>query len=151
MLIHISLTEPIGNLNNVTPQEIIKLTDADFKRLPITLEKIIGYRGIPKRYEWDKYYFERYSALLNTKKGDKVYMPEYAFFGKNFNTADRYMPGWGGDIMIEAHFPEGAQLSFLDDEFVTKRGSLWQCISNEPIKGKDKDYTKITLEYLLPN
>ena len=148
---YIPLTKPMENSNNITPKEIIKLTDVDFRRLPKTKERIIGYRGIPKRYESDKNYFQKYSNLLNIKKGDIVYMPEYAFFAKDFNTADRYMPGWGGDIMIEEHFPEGAQFSFWSDEFAIRRGSLARCKGVEAVKGKDKDYTKIILEYILPD
>jgi len=131
-------------------EKILKTYDIDFRRLPETTETIVGYRGISKKLEWDSD-FGRYTNLLNSKKGDVIYMPEYAFFAPDRAVAERHMPGWGGDILIEAHFPEKSQLSIYSDEFVARRGSRFECLGKEIVKDENNDYTKIILRYILPD
>ncbi len=130
--------------NGITPQDMMVLTDVEFKALPKTTEKIISYRCIGEKPEFLESY-KRYSKSLNVKEGDKVYMPEYAYSATNIKYAKGYLKD-GKGILYEIEIPPGARVSRGAEEIVFPRSSRFECLEK-----KEKDgLTIIKLKYILP-
>ena len=63
----------------ITVHDVISITDKEFKRVKPTKNKMVLWRGI----EGYDIFPERFEKCYNTKKGDIIYMPEYAFASEN--------------------------------------------------------------------
>ena len=130
--------------NNLTPEDIMTLSDVEFKALPKTTKKITSYRCIGEKPEFCSS-FKRYSNSLDTKKGDIVYMPEYAYSTTNINYAKNYLAD-GKGILYEIEIPEDARVSIGSDEIVFPRSSKFECLDTI----KKDGLTIIKLKYILP-
>lgn len=138
-----------------TPREMINDTDCEFLfKIKPTKEKMTVYRGLPKRETWDSYY-KRYQGLLNLKKGDKTYMPEYAYFTSDANYARTYL-GDNEGIRIVMEIPQNARVSRtgfgINDEVVMPRFSRYECVeAPQKVVNGDESYYQVKLRYILPD
>ena len=139
-----------------TPREMINDTDCEFLfKIKPTEEKMVVYRGIPKRECWDSYY-KRYQGLLHLKKGDKTYIPEYAYFTSDANYARTYL-GDNDGIRIVMEIPPNARVSRIGrigkcDEVVTPRFSRYECVeAPKKVVNGDESYYQVKLRYILPD
>ena len=139
-----------------TPREMINDTDCEFLfKIKPTEEKMTVYRGLPKRETWDSYY-KRYQGLLNLKKGDKTYMPEYAYYTSDANYARTYL-GDSEGIRIVMEIPQNARVSRIGkmgtcDEVVMPRFSRYECIeAPQKVVNGDESYYQVKLRYILPD
>jgi hypothetical protein len=130
--------------DGMTAQDVMVLTDVEFKALPKTTEKLISYRCIGEKPEFLESY-KRYSRSLEAKKGDIVYMPEYAYSATNIKYAKGYLKD-GKGILYEIEIPPDARVSRGAEEIVFPRSSRFECLEK-----KEKDgLTIIKLKYILP-
>lgn len=138
----------------LTPREMITLSDVQFKALKPTTEAMTVYRGIGEKPDFFSEY-KLYKQRLGIKKGDVIDMKEYAYATSDKSYAQVYMPNNSG-IMYEIEVPKGARVSqqgsgTSTDEIVFPRSSKFECTGTERIKDENNDYLKVKLKYLLPN
>ena len=139
--------------NDLSPREMITMTDIEFKRLkpleePMTVYSCIGKK--PDFFKESKLFKKRWDM----KKGDIIDMKEYAYATSDINYAKGYLPNNEG-ILYEIEIPKGARVSRTGDfgktdEVVTPRSSRYECLGTEHIKDENSDYKKIKLRLILP-
>ena len=134
---------------DVSPKEIIRITDFEFKLLPKIKEPIIAYRCIGEKPEFFKADYARYVKSLSVKKGDIVTMPEYAYSTSDINYAKCYLPNDKG-IIYEIEYPIGSRISIkglgTNNEITAPRCSRYECLDNSSQDG----ITTIRLRYIQP-
>ncbi len=133
----------------LTPRQMITKTDIDFKSLPPLEAPVTAYRCIGEKPDFFSEY-KLYKKRLNTQKGDVINMREYSYSTPDMSYARRYLPNNRG-ILYEITYPEGAQVSRAGSEVVAPRSSKYRCTGTEHIKNDEEDFTKISLEYILPD
>ena len=124
--------------------EFIKKTDIEFKSVTPLKEDKIVWRGIPNPGE-DKKRCLRYGKALNTKAGDIICMPEYAYASDE----KTYAQGFAGSngILYEIQIPKGAKIS--RQPFIFPRYSKFKCI--DIVEPKESvTYKLIKLIYINP-
>lgn len=134
---------------NMTPREMISVTDFDFKELKPTTEKITAFRCIGKKPEFFSEY-PLYQKRCAIKKGDIIDMKEYAYATPDINYARCYLPNNKG-ILYEFEIPENARVSRTAREIVFPRSSKFECLDVKRIKDSDNDYIHAKLRYILPD
>ena len=122
----------------ITVHDVISITDKEFKRVKPTKKELVLWRGI-EGYDLFK---ERFERSYNVKKGDIVYMPEYAFASGEKIFAEGYT-GIKKGILYEIDVPKGAKLS-LKGHYIFPRYSKFECIGSE----EQEKYKLIKLKYL---
>lgn len=145
-----SLETPLTGLGiDISPKELIKITDFQFKLLPKTTEPIIAYRCIGEKPEFFKADYARYVRSLEVKKGDIVTMPEYAYSTSDINYAKCYLPN-GKGIIYEIEYPVGSRISVTghgaNNEITAPRCSRYECLDIT----QQGEATKIKLKYIKP-
>ena len=141
------LTEKIPELG-VTPKEMVKISDGEFKILPKTNETIITYRGVFENFS------PRFSKSLEVKKGDIVTMPEFAYTTSDKSWALRYagkdsaMEGRG--LLYTIEIPPESRVSIkgsgTKNEIVFPRCSQFECIGTE----QQGNILVVKLKYIKP-
>lgn len=133
----------------ISPKEMIEISDAEFKMLPKTTEKIRAFRCVGEKPEFFKQDYARYTKSLQVKKGDIITMPEYAYATSDINYAKVYLPNDRG-IIYDIEIPAGSRISLtgqgINNEIVFPRASNFECIGKEELNGK----TIIRLKYITP-
>lgn len=133
----------------ISPKEMIEISDAEFKMLPKTTEKIRAFRCIGEKPEFFKQDYARYTKSLQVKKGDIITMPEYAYATSDINYAKVYLPNDKG-IIYDIEIPVGSRISLTgqgsNNEIVFPRASKFECIGKEELNGA----VIIKLKYITP-
>ena len=133
----------------ITPKDMIEITDAEFKTLPKTKEKIRAFRCVGEKPEFFKQDYARFNKSIQVKKGDIVTMPEYAYATSDINYAKVYLPNDKG-IIYDIEIPTGSRVSLtgqgINNEIVFPRASRFECLGKEEING----VTTIKLKYIQP-
>lgn len=103
--LHTILNSDFPSLN---VQDVITLTDKEFKQLKPTKKQLTLWRGIVPY----SIFTERFKKSYETKKGDVVCMPEYAYssFTKNYAEAFAKSSDRKG-ILYEIMVPKGSKIS----------------------------------------
>jgi len=145
-----SLETPLTGLGiDISPKELIKITDFQFKLLPKTTEAITAYRCIGEKPEFFQRDYARYIKSLSVKKGDIITMPEYAYSTSDINYAKYYLPNDKG-IIYEIEYPIGSRISIKghgkNNEITAPRCSRYECLDINT----QGDITKIKLKYIQP-
>lgn len=73
-----------------TIEDVIRITDENFKRFRSLEKKLTVYRGIRMPDKDNGVLYNRFQQAINLKKGDTFYMPEYAFTADGIETAETY-------------------------------------------------------------
>ena len=137
---------------NMTPREIISLTDMEFKELKPTEKTLHVIRCIGEKPDFFSEY-KLYQKRLGIKKGDVIDMKEYSYATSNKSYATGYLTNNRG-IMYEIEVPKNSRVSRTGnetcDEIVFPRSSQFECIGTERIKDSDKDYLHVKLRYIQP-
>lgn len=139
---------------NMTPREMISVTDFDFKELKPTEGKLNVFRCVGKKPEFFSEY-PLYQKRCAVKKGDIIDMKEYAYATSDINYAKGYMPNNKG-IMYEIEIPKGARVSRkgilgTNDEIVFPRSSKFECMDVKKVQDSDNDFVHVKLRYILPD
>lgn len=138
---------------DMTPREIISLTDMEFKKLKPTEKTLNVIRCIGEKPDFFSEY-KLYKKRLDIKKGDVIDMKEYAYATSNKTYATGYLTNNRG-IMYEIEVPKNSRVSRTGndtcDEIVFPRSSKFECIGTVQIKDADKDYLHVKLRYIQPN
>jgi hypothetical protein len=129
----------------ITPKEMIIITDAEFKALPKTTEKIRTFRCIGEKPEFLEQDYARYMKSLGVKKGNIIRMPEYAYSSTDIKFAKNFLYGTKG-ITYDIEIPIGSRVSIQSDEIVFPRSSRFECLGKEVKDG----VTNIRLRYIQP-
>ena len=133
----------------VTPKGMIEITDAEFKVLPKTKEKIIGYRCVGEKPEFFVKDYARYQKSLKIKKGDIITMPEYAYATSDVEYAEIYLTNKKGIKYIIEIEPE-SRVSIIghgkNNEIVFPRSSKFECLGTE----QDGEVLLVKLKYIKP-
>ena len=133
----------------VTPKEMIEITDCEFKVLPKTNEKIIGYRCVGEKPEFFTLDYARYQKSLKVKKGDIITMPEYAYATSDIGYAEIYLTNKKGIKYIIEIEPE-SRVSIIghgkNNEITFPRSSKFKCLGTE----QDGDVLIVRLKYIKP-
>jgi len=133
----------------VTPKEMIQITDAEFKALPKTKEKIIAYRCVGEKPEFFIKDYTRYQKSLKIKKGDIITMPEYAYATSDIGYAEGYLRNNKGIKYIIEIEPE-SRVSIIgqgkNNEITFPRSSKFECLGTE----QDGDVLLVKLKYIKP-
>ena len=133
----------------VTPKEMIEITDCEFKVLPKTKEKIIGYRCVGEKPEFFTLDYARYQKSLKVKKGDIITMPEYAYATSDIGYAEIYLTNKKGIKYIIEIEPE-SRVSIIghgkNNEITFPRSSKFECLGTE----QDGDVLIVRLKYIKP-
>ena len=136
---------------NMTPREMISMTDFEFKRLKPLEQKMYVYRAIGEKPEFFSEY-KLYQKARDIQKGDVMMMREYAYATSDPSYAQVYLTNNKG-ILYEIEVPEGAKISRIGDigskdEVVFPRASKFECTDVKQIKDAENDYTLVKLKYL---
>ncbi len=134
---------------NITPREMIRKTDIEFKRLKPTTETMNVTRCIGEKPE----FFSEYPLYLKrtqVKKGDIIDMKEYAYATPDISYAKVYLHNNKG-LLYDIEIPAGARVSRSGNEVVFPRSSRFECIDVKTVKDANNDYKHIKLKYILPN
>ncbi len=136
---------------NMTPREMISMTDFEFKRLKPLEQKMHVYRAIGEKPEFFSEY-KLYQKAKDIKKGDVMMMREYAYATSDPSYAQVYLTNNKG-ILYEIDVPEGAKISRIGDigskdEIVFPRASRFECTDVKEIRDFENDYTLVNLKYL---
>ena len=123
------LNEKIFGLK-LTPKEMIRQTDLEFKALAPTEETMQVYRCVGEKPEFFSEY-PLYKKRLNIKKGEIIDMREYAYATSDLPYAEVYLPNKKG-ITYSIEVPAGSRVSRIGnskktDEVVFPRSSMFQC------------------------
>ncbi len=132
----------------LTPREMIKQTDIEFKCLAPTKEPIHATRCIGEKPD----FFSEYPLYLKRtqiKKGDIIDMKEYAYATPDLDYAKVYLTNNKG-IMYDIEIPAGARVSRTGSEVVFPRSSRFECLDVKQVKDADNDYKQVKLKYILP-
>ena len=142
--------DSIFNNSGLTPRDMIKRADTEFKRLNPTEETLNVFRCIGEKPDFFSEY-KLYQKRLNTNSGDIINMREYAYATSDISYAKVYMPSKKG-ILYEIEIPKGSKISRKgtgkNDEVVFPRSSKFECINTQKVQNGDESYTKIKLRYL---
>ena len=122
----------------ITIHDVILATDKEFKNLKPTKEKTTVWRGI-QEFE---IFSDRFEKCYNVKKGEIIYMPEYAFADEEKLYAEGYARG-NKAILYEINVPKGVKLS-TKRHYIFPRYSKFECIDSE----EKENYKLIKLDYL---
>ncbi len=138
---------------NLTPRDMITLTDIEFKTLKPTTETIHAFRSIGEKPDFFSEY-KLYKKRLDIKKGEIIDMKEYAYATSDINYANGYLTNNRG-ILYDIEIPKGARVSVVGDnsatnEIVFPRSSKFECVGKEHVQDANNDYMKIKLKYILP-
>lgn len=140
-------------VNEMTPREMIRLTDMEFKELKPTEKTLNVFRCIGEKPDFF-YEYKLYNKRLGVKKGDIIDMKEYPYATSNKNYATGYLTNNHG-IVYEIEVPKGSRVSRTGnetcDEIVFPRSSKFECTGTEHIKDSDNDYLRVKLRYIQPN
>lgn len=140
-------------------KEIVKEADIHFKRLRPTKEPVTVYRVVGEKPPFFTEEVKYYNKAFNTKKGDIITMPEYAYSAGGREYSDVYMGYEGRGIIYEMEVPAGARVSHsgdikngkLDDwgaECVFPRGSRFEVLESNILED-GSSYKRI--RYILPD
>ena len=144
--------DSVFSRNGLTPREMIKLTDFEFKKIKPLDEKLTVYRCIGEKPEFFNE-FKLYKKRLDIKENDIINMREYAYATSDLSYAQIYMPNHKG-ILYEIEIPKNAKISQIglgtQNEIVFPRNSRFQCIKSEKIVNGNENYVKVKLRYLIP-
>lgn len=137
---------------NLTPRDMITLTDIEFKKLKPTTETIHAFRSIGEKLDFFSEY-KLYKKRLDIKKGEIIDMKEYAYATSDINYASGYLTNNRG-ILYDIEIPKGAKVSIIGDnsttnEIVFPRSSKFECIGKEHVQDANSNYMKIKLKYLV--
>ena len=132
----------------LTPREMIKLTDSEFKRIKPTEKNTIAYRCIGEKPDFFSEY-KLYRKRLNIKKGDVINMREYAYATPEIAYAKRYLTNNKG-ILYEIEIPKASKVSISGAEIVFPRSSNFECVGIKQTKTADEDFQIIKLRYIQP-
>ena len=113
-----------------TIEDVIRITDENFKRFRSLEKKLTVYRGIRMPDKDNGVLYNRFQQVLNLKKGDTFYMPEYAFTGC-IETAETYTGVNNKGILFEIELPRGTKTNMESSYHVLPRASKYECVSNE--------------------
>ena len=113
-----------------TIEDIIRITDEEFKRLRPLTNKLTVYRGIRMPDKDNGVLYSRFQQTINLKKGDTFYMPEYAFTA-DIETAENYTGVNNKGILFEIELPRGTKTNMESSYHVLPRASKYECVSNE--------------------
>lgn len=140
-------------VKEMTPREMVSLTDMEFKRLKPTEKMLNVYRCIGEKPDFFSEY-GLYKKRLGIKKGDVIDMKEYAYATSNKDYASRYLTNDTG-IAYEIEVPKGSRVSRVGnetcDEIVFPRSSKFECIGTEHVKNSEQDFLRVKLRYIQPN
>lgn len=137
----------------MTPREMIRVADFEFKNLKPLEQKMTVYRAIGEKPDFFSEY-PLYCKKLGVKKGDIIDMKEYAYATSDISYANVYMPS-GKGIMYEIEIPKGARVSRtgtlgVEDEIVFPRSSKFECIDTQKVVEDGNEFLKVKLKYLMP-
>ena len=111
-------------------EDVIRITDEDFKRFRPLRNKLTVYRGIRMPDKDNGVLYSRFQQAINLKKGDTFYMPEYAFTAA-IETAENYTGVNNKGILFEIELPRGTKTNMESSYHVLPRASKYECVSNE--------------------
>lgn len=140
-------------------KDVVREADWQFKSLRPTEEPVTVFRCIGEKPEFFKLESQLYQKLFNTKKGDIITMPEYAYFAGGTKYSDVYRGVGGRGVTIEMEVPAGARISHSGDivngrldswgaECVTPRGSRLEVLESKVLED-GSGYKKV--RYILPD
>lgn len=114
-----------------TIEDVIRITDEDFKRFRSLENKLTVYRGIRMPDKDNGVLYNRFQQAINLKKGDTFYMPEYAFTADGIETAETYTGVNNKGILFEIELPKGTKTNMDSSYHILPRASKFECLSNE--------------------
>ena len=127
----------------VTVHDAISISDREFKVLKPTKKKMTLWRGI----DGSSVFSERFKEAYNTKAGDIIYMPGYAYAAAEKWYAESFgKRGGKRGILYEITVPKGAKLS-KKSSYIFPRYSKFECMDVED----QEAYRLIKLKYLPKN
>lgn len=143
--------DEVSGLVRMTPREMIRKTDFEFKNLKPLEQDLMLYRCVGEKPDFFATY-PLYKKALSVKSGDKIRMNEYAYATSDINYAQRYLSD-GRGIMYEIAVPKGAKVSRKGDigtcdEIVFPRCSEFECTDVSQVKVDAKDFKLVKLRYL---
>lgn len=128
--------------------KFIAKADLAFKQLKPTSKNMTIWRGIGKPYSCASNMAKtKFEKTLNLKKGDVIFMPEYAYATNLKNLAEDYADDNG--ILYEIIVPKGSKINQSSYCYNFPRSSRFECIETKNISGK-QNYRLIKLKYLNP-
>ena len=114
-----------------TVEDVLRITDEEFRRLRPLKSKLTVYRGIRKPDEENGVLYNRFQQAINLKKGDVFYMPEYAFTVDGIEIAETYTGVNNKGILFEIELPKGTKTNRDSSYHILSRASKFECLSNE--------------------
>lgn len=148
-------TEKVSLLDNKSVNDVMIESDIEFKRLKPTQEKLTVYRCVGEKPSFFSEY-KMYQKRYNTKPGDIIYMPEYAYAASDEGYAKCFMSDKNG-ILYEIEVPEGSRVSLTGDikqgkmppgnECVFPRASKFLCTDRKIMQNGN---VHIKLKYIPP-
>lgn len=154
-----SFQDTMGFSDNRIIRDVVRETDWQFKSLKPTEEAVTVFRCIGEKPEFFETESKLYQKLFNKKKGDIIYMPEYAYFAGATKYSDVYKGVGGRGVTIEMEIPAGARVSHSGDivngrldswgaECVIPRGSRAEVLESRVLED-GSCYKKV--RYILPD
>lgn len=96
-------------------KDVIREADRQFKALKPTTETMTVYRCVGEKPPFFEQDAKLYNQLFNTKKGDIITMPEYAYAAGGTQYSDVYKGFEGRGVTLEIEVPQGARVSHSGD------------------------------------
>lgn len=127
--------------------KFIAKSDMEFKFLKPAKTNYTVWRGIGKPEYWAGDFPQAlFKKTVEAKKGDIVFMPEYAYSSLDREFSEYYLRRNGG-ILYQIEVPKGAKLSgdWKGNTHVFPRYSKFECIETEDIR----DGKLIKLRYIM--
>ena len=130
-------------------KRIISDSDKEFKLLTPLTENITLWRGVTAPNYRDPNALKAFDKAAGVKKGDKVYMPEYAFASTEKKTAELYAQKDKRGIIYEIEVPKGARISHSFNH-IFPRFSIFECLDTQIIPNGIFPVKLVKLRYILP-
>lgn len=153
-LTEVNATALIRNYNTGLPaallKQIIRQSDKEFKLLRPLEKDITLWRGVSMPWGREEKYIKNFEKAYNVKKGDILYMPEYAYASDDKKYASIYATYNKSAILYEIQVPKGAKIS-QTWAYVFPRASKFECLDSIETKTESGTTKLIKLKYILPD
>ena len=149
-----ALPNNILKCSNMTLPQMIALTDMEFKLLKPTTEKLTLWRGVGEPKTNNPHRISKFDKAYNSKVGDIITMPEYAFASQEFYYPKFIMRqatavGSQRGILYKIEVPEGSKIS-KHTHYNFPRNSKFECTSIKDINDAEGNYRLIEIRYIKP-
>lgn len=143
---------------NLLIKDVVREADRQFRALKPITEPVTVFRCIGEKPPFFEQEVKMYNKLFNTKKGDIITMPGYAYAAGGTQYSDVYKGFEGRGVTLEIEVPAGARVSHsgnivngrLDDwgaECAFPRGSRVEVLESKVLEDGSA-YKKV--KYILP-